>query len=457
MKASKFITIPSSVLRAVPVILFAVVMLASRDTHAQQRKLSLKQALDQAEGANKELQIQKLEVMHQKERTKEIKGRMLPSLNFHSTISHYFDRQVIFLPGSFAGTQKDVQDVAVGGLNALNAVVSLSQPLLSEGTRHQRKTAAIAELMEEEKTTDFRSELRFAVTRGYFEVVVLQKELELHENSLKRNNREFEDSKALFAQGRALKSDTLKSFIAVENTKSAISFLRSSITLSGLRLQRLLGLDGGQELILTDMMIPADDMAEFIMLKEEYMEAETLSRPDIKLQELSIQHQGSLLKSIRGEKLPQLSLIGQYQVQSQSDDLNLGNYTYPETTFLGLQLYIPLFNGNKLTHQSRQAKIRIEQEKLKLTDLTQEARLEITGIVSNWEDASSKLTIHQKTVEAAELHYSMINNRYRNGLSSKLELSDAELSLTQAQQHYLKTIFDIKILTAELKMSMGKL
>jgi outer membrane protein TolC len=456
MKATKIIS-SLSFARVSALALWAGAMLLNTNLHAQQRKLSLSEALEQASAGNKELQIQRLEVLHQNERASEIRGRMLPSLNFNSGINHYFDRQVIFLPGSFAGTAKDVQDVAVGGLNTFSASVSLYQPIVSESVRRQHSTAAIEQNMQQEKSADYEANLRFAVTSAYFEIVVLRQELLLQEGSLERNNKELSDSKALFAQGRALKSDTLRSYIAVENTRSVISYLKSSLSVAGARLKRLMGSSEPEELVPTDELVPAEDFAAFRALQLQYLESQSLIRPDVKLQELSIRHQQSVLKSIQGEKLPQLSLVGQYQVQAQDDGLELNNYVYPQTSFLGLQLSIPLFNGKKLVHQARQVKIRIEQEELKLADLTEKAKLEIAEIFSNWEDASSQLAIQQKTIEAAKLHYNMIKDRYKNGLSSKLQLSDAEVSLTMAQLNHLKNIFEIKLLTLQLKKALGKL
>lgn len=455
MKANKIFSLSFARALALAPLLAAVFINAA--AHGQQRNISLKEALETASAGNKELQIQKLEVLHQNERTKEIKGRMLPSLNFNSGINHYFDRQVIFLPGSFAGTAKDVQDVAVGGLNTFNASLSLYQPILSETVRRQRSTSMIEESMQQEKSADFEANLRFAVTSAYFELVVLHKELTLQKSSLARNSKELIDSRALFAQGRALKSDTLRSYITAENTRSVISYLQSSLSVAGARLKRLMGSTGNEELVPIDELSPEEDFAEFKALQLQYIQSEALTRPEIKWQELSIQHLQSVLKSLQRESLPQLSLIGQYQVQAQDDDLDLKNYVYPQTSFLGLQLSIPIFNGKKLVHQARQAKIRIEQEELKLTNLTEKAKVEIEEIFANWENASSQLALQQKTIEAAELHYNMISNRYRNGLSSKLELSDAEVSLTMAQLNHLKNIFEIKLLTLQLKKALGKL
>lgn len=456
MKTNKIFS-SLSLARASAIALSVGFLLLNTDLYAQQRKLSLDEALEQATAGNRELQIQRLEVLHQGERTKEVKGRMLPSLNFSSGINRYLDRQVIFLPGSFAGTAKDVQDVAVGGLNTFSAAVSLYQPIVSESVRRQRRTAIIEENIQQEKAADYEANLRFSVTSAYFEIVVLHRELTLQQRSMERNSKELIDSRALFAQGLALKSDTLRSYITVENTKSVISYLKSSISVAGAKLKRLLGSSGTEELVPTNELVPDEDFAEFNALRLQYLESQSLARPDLKVQELSIQQQQSVLRAIQGEKLPQLSLIGQYQIQAQDDDLNLNNYVYPQTSFLGLQLSIPIFNGRKLVYQTRQAKIRIEQETLRLSDLTEKAKLEIVEIFSNWENVSSQLAVQQKTIEAAELHYTMISNRYKNGLSSKLELSDAEVSLTTAQLNHLTNIFEIKLLTVQFKRALGKL
>ncbi len=74
--------------------------------YAQKKTLALKDALEMAEQGNKALQLQVLEEIHSKELTREIKGGLLPTISGNVNYSHYFDRPAIFLPGSFAGTDK---------------------------------------------------------------------------------------------------------------------------------------------------------------------------------------------------------------------------------------------------------------------------------------------------------------------------------------------------------------
>ena len=49
----------------------------------------------------------------------------------------------------------------------------------------------------------------------------------------------------------------------------------------------------------------------------------------------------------------------------------------------------------------------------------------------------------------------IVNDRYKNGLSSRLELSDAELALTEAKMNQLTLIFNLKIAKLHLDKALG--
>lgn len=114
-------------------IITLLLLVGSRPLFAQKKELSIQEALTMARQGNKTLQIQILEEKRATEQIRESKGRLLPDISAGVAYSYYFDRQNIFLPGSFAGTNKAVQEVAVGGRNAFNGFVSLYQPVMDLG------------------------------------------------------------------------------------------------------------------------------------------------------------------------------------------------------------------------------------------------------------------------------------------------------------------------------------
>lgn len=442
------------------ILYVAAVLLLSSMTllHAQEKRLTLNEALALAKEGNKTLQIQALEEIHSQEVTQEAKNGFLPGISANGVYSYYFDRQVIFLPGSFAGTTNPVQDITVGGRNVLNAYVSLYQPIIANSKVQQIKMAKINEKIENGKSEDMRSRVALQVSTHYLDMLMMNRQLELLEESLVRNEKVLKDSKSLYEQGRGLKSDTLRSSIAVGNLKSSVSYLKNTIDVSSMELKRLIGLETVEK-------IKWIDELELIAAgpeKEEYKLDEALvlavkNRKDIHVQKLTIHLEQQKMKRFQAEQLPQLSLIGQYQVQAQADNLDIGEYAYPRTSFVGLQFTVPIFSGNRIKSQISQARIKSEQEEVRLTDLNNQVRTELATLLSKKEEGLLQLEIQKNTRLLAEMNLQMVEDRYKNGLGSRLELTDAELALTQAKISYFNAIYNLRINQVELHYTLGLL
>jgi outer membrane protein TolC len=426
--------------------------------HAQKRKLSLTDASEMAKHGNKALQVQVLEETNAKEITRETKSGLLPTISGNVGYAYYFNRQAIFLPGSFAGTNKPVQDIAVGGRNAYNAYLSLNQPLIAPGIRHQVKAAAINEKIEHEKTTDLRSRVALQVSSRYFDILMMSSQLDLLDQSLQRNIKALQDSRSLLAQGRGLKSDTLRSFIAVENLKSSVSYLKNNVAVAGIQLKRLIGLEDPSDLELTDNMeLGMEDSNSVIYQVNEAFQIAEANRKDLNIQKLSIDVQQRKIKAVQAMLLPQLSLSGQYQVQAQADDLGFWKYALPRTSFLGFQLTVPISNGSRTKSQISQAKIKAAQENIRLNDLNDEVKTELATIISKWKEAHTQMGIQETTVQSAALNHQMMDDRFKNGLGTRLEFTDAELALTQAKINYLNAVYNLRMLYVELQYALGLL
>ncbi|WP_333876056.1 TolC family protein [Flavobacterium sp.] len=437
------------------IVLLLLTLLTPHLSEAQATYLTLQDAKELALANNRSLSVQKLEEKRSQEVTNEWRGKLLPSVQLNGTVSHYFDRQVIFLPGSFAGTSNPVQDVSVGGLNALNAGVTLHQPLLAKPIKRQKEVARLDEKIQKEYTREMKSQLMYQVTQEYYGIQLLKNQLELQHISLTRNQKALADSRSLLMAGRALKMDTLRSYIAVENLKSIIAYLNTTLEVANHRFKKLLGMDSAT-LELSDALVLEGESEKFSVLEQKATEA-LQHRNDILRQGFVVEREERQLSAVKGNFLPQVSLIGQYQLQAQADDLNMARYPFPKTGYLGLQVALPVFNGGIFNAKARQSKIKIEQEKLKLDDMKEEAGLELHTIAGNWKNAKAQLEIQKKTVEAATLNFSINSNRYLHDLGSMLEVNDAEVALHTAQLNYLMAVYELKVLTVAFEKALGSL
>lgn len=439
-------------------IITLLLLVGSRPLFAQKKELSIQEALTMARQGNKTLQIQILEEKRATEQIRESKGRLLPDISAGVAYSYYFDRQNIFLPGSFAGTNKAVQEVAVGGRNAFNGFVSLYQPVMDLGLHRLTEASRINEKIQTEKTEDLKSRIALGVSTRYLGILMMRRQLTLLEQSYERNLRALKDSRALLAQGKGLKADTLRSYIAVENIRSSVSYLKNNIEVSGMELKRLIGLEDTRELELTDQLESEikTDRTDFLNVSEA-LEIAEINRNDLSVQELVIAMQQQKLYATKAELLPKIALIGQYQIQAQADNLKFNNYAWPRTSFLGLQISVPIFNGGQSKSRINQARILTQQEQVRLNDLKDEIKTTLASIISKWKEATSQLEIQVTTVQSAELNHQMTEDRFKNGLGSRLELTDAELALTQAKINYLQAVYNLRIRHTELQHALGVL
>ena len=90
-----------------------------------------------------------------------------------------------------------------------------------------------------------------------------------------------------------------------------------------------------------------------------------------------------------------------------------------------------------------------------MNDLKATIQTELTTLKANSEDARNQWEIQQQNVQAAQINYTMMNDRYRYGLGSRLELTDAELALTKAKLDHLQATFSIRLIDLQVKRAMG--
>ena len=425
---------------------------------AQEQQLSLQEAKELALQNNQGMQIQRLEQKKAAESVKEAKSFLLPRLTWNNDYTFYADKAVIFMPGAFTETpDRSVVDLAVGGRHAFNSSVSLSQPVQMNGLRKQVKAASLTAELEEVKTAAKQSELLYEVSVQYLQALILQEQLRLQQQSLQRNLNALADSRALYMQGRNYKTDTLRNYIAAENLQATVLYLTSQVELSKSNLKRLVGINTGTAILLSDEISAVETNLMQVTDQKQALQTALEKRTDLRALKVNLLNSQNTISLIQSEKIPKIWLTGQYQLQAQADDLRLGQYTWPATSFAGAHIAVPIFAGNRINFKQNQAKITMQQHTLAISELERKVENELFSVFNSLKEAESRLAIQERTVDAAELGFQMAEDRYKQGLGSRLELADAELALTQAKANQLQALYQVKVYQLELQKAMGLL
>lgn len=421
---------------------------------AQSKELSLADALKIASTGNRNLQIRLLEERKASEAVKEAKSFLRPTVGLNFSYNVFAERPVIYLRNETASPK--VNDVKYGGSFAFVGAVTASYPLLNHAIKSNIKLAGINTEIQKQETKNTEEELALEVSRLYLSIIFHKEERIQLEQSLLRNERALKDSRSLFLQGKNLKTDTLSNYISVQNLKATISALDNTINVYTQQLKQLMGVEGVVNFIFTDSIKPQSPDSDDMITRSGFSVAMD-NRKDVKIKSLQIEENKEQLQAVKAFFKPQLALIAQYQVQSQADNFKFGEYRLPRSSYAGVQLNIPIYSGGRIKNKTTQSALAIQQNEIALAELKNLVQTELITYSSNLQEAYNQWEIQQQNVAASEISYSMMNDRYRYGLGTRLELNDAELALTKAKLNNLQAVYNIKIFELQLKKAMGVL
>jgi len=176
---------------------------------------------------------------------------------------------------------------------------------------------------------------------------------------------------------------------------------------------------------------PLETAVQAVAVPDSIPAALLLRRPDVRRAERDAQAAASRIGLALGNRLPKISIIGQYGRQDQTvHDLFASNheiYTY------GIGVSIPLFSGFKLLNQQRAAVARLDQARAHYEQTVLSAFSEADDALIGLRLGRDQLTAQQTQVEALARAYALAVQRYQNGVSSYLEVLDSQRSLFNAQ------------------------
>ena len=162
------------------------------------------------------------------------------------------------------------------------------------------------------------------------------------------------------------------------------------------------------------------------------------------------------LKIAGAARLPEVAVVAQYQLQSQTNNFEYGNAYYPSSSYVGLQVSVPLFTGFSTQAKVKQARVSKDQTALRSNYAYEQLRASVHQVVSASHESLARLHTAVDVQETAQLSYNIIQYRYKRGIASRLELTDAEFELSTAQSNYLEAVYDYLSARIALRQIMGE-
>ena len=153
--------------------------------------------------------------------------------------------------------------------------------------------------------------------------------------------------------------------------------------------------------------------------------------------------------------IPTLSAFGAYNFNYLDDDLSqLYRQNYP-SSYIGLQLSLPIFEGGKRIHEIEQANLEIDQYDFETASLKNSINTEYVGALANYKSNLNNFQTQKENLKLAQDVYSTIQLQYKSGVKTYLDVITSETDLRETQVNYINALYQVLSSKLDVQKSLG--
>lgn len=398
------------------------------------------------------LEIARLDRDMAGQKIRETWSQVLPQITADFTYTRTLQPSVLLFPDNtmFPGGRLEISADNAGVAN-----VNLNQSIFNLSALAGIRAANVVRRMSEEAYRNAEAGVVTDIKIAYFDALISKDQLRIIEQSISRWEESRRDTRAMFRQGIAADIDTLKAFLSVENLRPDLIQAQNRVTITMTKLKNAMGISPDSSIVLTGKLdvLPSAYPSEIAAAYSEALG----SRPDLHQLELQVKAEGEQVAAARAEHFPVLSAFGKWETQTAfNDETSLAASLWPVSSSIGLKLSFPVFTGFRISARVQQAKIAQLQTRTRYEDLKANIRAEMEIRLSNFRESQQRIEVQSKTISVAERSYRISLLRFREGIGSRLELTDAELQLNKAKTNYLQAIYDYLVASVQLDKALGR-
>lgn len=283
------------------------------------------------------------------------------------------------------------------------------------------------------------------VTQAYFDAQLADRLVHIAETSLALAERTLADARLGYQQGATAEFDAVRAEVTRDQQRTALVRARADQVVTRARLHQLLGLPLDQPLQLATELAVDLEVAPAAQRAAGRAGVTTpKERIAVAQARANVDSQRAQLRGARAQRWPELAAFS-----------NFGLVQYPETVLprddwrrnwtIGITLAVPLFTGFRISAQIAAARAAVRGAEAELADTIERAAVDELDARTAVETAAAELTASTRSVTLAERAYQIAEVRYRQGVSTYLELADARLSLNRSRIEAARAARDLKV------------
>jgi len=327
--------------------------------------------------------------------------------------------------------------------------VTVSQLVTDFGRTHALvKSSNLRAQAQQETVVTTRADVLLQVDAAYFAALKAQAVLAVAQETVKA--RQLASDQVTELAKNKIKSDLDVNFANVNLAQAQLLLIQSQNDLqsSFARLSAALGYSDQRTFELVEQPMPPALPTDPSALIQQALK----DRPELVGQQLTVQSAQSYATAERDLKLPTISALGAAGLVPYN-----APPLAPRYAAAGFNVNIPIFNGRLFSALQSEAASRAQAENQFLRDLQDQIVRDVQTAWLNANSAFQRLSVTERMLNEANQALDLAQGRYSLGLSSIIELSQAELNQTSARIEQASALYDYQAQYSFLNYQLGAL
>jgi outer membrane protein len=429
-------------------ILISGTLSMSQETNME-LKLTLQEAQDYALLNNKMVMAAKSDVLASRAAIWETISAALPQVNASGSFADNLKLMTTLLPGEFFGQPGVKIPVTFGSQFNSSASVQASLLLFNAPLYIGIETTKLAKKLSEENLEKSELDTKESVASAYYLILVSEKSLQILKQNIDNLNETLESTKAMYSAGMAEQTDVDQMISNVSMVENSRSSLERTIELNYNLLRFQLGVEAGTSIILTETLGSFIEKVNIeALLSQEFDHTQNVNYRMIAGQE---QMSELMLKTQKAAILPTISGYYNYGTNGMGDKIS--DLQWFQNSMAGVQLSLPILASGQRYAKIKKAQFNLEKTKNTREMIAEQLKIQEKQLRYNLINANLQYKSQKENVEVSKRVYNSMKNKFRQGMASSLDLTQANSQYLQAENNYVSALMNL----LQTKLALDKL
>jgi outer membrane protein TolC len=335
----------------------------------------------------------------------------------------------------------------VGPFSYSQAQATLSQSVLDLVQRRKWKASKDTERASDFSAKDARELVVLAVAGTYLQTVAGDARVASQQAQVENAQAVYNQAVVRKEAGTNARIDVTRSLVELQTQQQRLSSVQADLRKQKIALSRLIGLPLDRELVLTDRLgsaeTPAPDANTAIQQAFQH-------RADLRAAEAQTRAAELALSAAHAERLPSISLSGNYGVMGANPASTHGVFAVTGS------VNVPVWEGGRIKGDIREAEATLHQRQAELADQRGRVEEDVRTALIELETAMGQVRLATSNRDYANETLTQARDRFNAGVATTVEVVQAQEQVAGAESDYISSLFSFRLAKVALARATGE-